>query len=44
MIRRSLIIAAVTVVGLATTGCGTGPSEPMPPDMPMEVAADTLAS
>ena len=44
MLRKSLVFAAAAAVAILTVvGCGTGPSEPMPPgDMPMQVVADSL--
>ena len=43
---RKLLIALVAVLGLAGAACsGGGPTDPMPPTMPMQVvAADTVAS
>ncbi len=45
MLRKCLIFAAAAVVaGLALAACGSGPGDPNPPDMPMQVtAADSLS-
>jgi hypothetical protein len=44
MLRKQLVFVAVAgVVGLAAAGCSNGPSDPNPPEMPMQVvAADSL--
>jgi hypothetical protein len=42
MLRKNLVFAAVAaVVVLTALACGTGSSEPMPPDPMEQVAADS---
>jgi len=45
MLRKSLVfVALAAVVGLTVVGCGSGPSDPNDPGMPMQVvAADSVA-
>ena len=37
-----IVVLAAVVVGVSLSGCGGGPSEPMPPDE-MHVVADSVS-
>ncbi|HEY3279853.1 MAG TPA: hypothetical protein VGJ83_05020 [Gemmatimonadales bacterium] len=45
MLRKyAILLAAAALAGLAAGGCSNGPSDPNPPEMPMQVvAADSLS-